>query len=250
MGRVSRPLREAIRGALIRQDRGSSDRTMQYEVAAIRADCPWATRKQAWLVYAREQGIEIRKYEDDKEELKEVDEILKRRASSAQAIESLSPPRRKPTIAGVSEPLPRESFEFVSHPQIRSICKRDYQELQKVRRRRANKSIIVLCGGLLEGMLWDALSGRDSEAKASYKKLYPGKKRPSIGNWGLERLIQVAEDLKIITAGATRLSDTLRGYRNVVHPAKEIRSGYKVENDEAAIAVHMVNIVMRDLKAR
>jgi len=221
---------------------------MQYEVAAIMDDCPWATRKQAWLVYAREQGIEIRKYEDDKEELKEVDEILKRRASSVGAIQEAAPPRRKPTIAKVSEPLPRESFDFVSDPKIKGICQRDYKELGKVRGAKAHKSTIILSGGLSEALLWDALSRRPVEARTRYKKLYPKKRQLRIENWTLECLIGVSADLGIITPGATQLSQTLRDYRNLVHPAKEIRSGYKVEKEEAEIAVNMVQIVMRDLK--
>lgn len=244
----SKGLREAIREALKKKGSGYSDRTMQYEVAEIVNDCPWATREQAWLAYAKEQGIEIQKYEHDREELKEVAEILKMRASSATAIEEATTPRRKPTVAEVSEPLPRESFDFVSDPKIRAICQRDYRELQKVRRAKAHKSTIILSGGLLEALLLDALRRRPTKARDSYKQLYQDKKTPSMARWNLEQLIAVAEDLAIITQGASQLSQTLREYRNLVHVAKEIRSGYKVKEEEAGIALNMVKIVMRELK--
>ncbi|GEM_PF-4615846 len=242
---VNRHLREAVREALKERGRGFSDRTMQYDVVEIMEDCSWATRNQAWLVYAKELGIDIRKYEDNKEELKEVNEILKMRTASAPAIQQVARPRRKRTVAKVSEPSPRESFDFVSDPKIRAISQRDYKELGKVRSAKACKSTIILSGGLLEAWLSDALSRRPDEAKASYKKLYPEKKRV---NWTLECLIGIAEDLEIITPGATQLSQTLREYRNLVHPEKEIKSGYKVEKEEAEIAFNMVQIVMRDLK--
>ncbi len=244
----SKGMREAIREALKKKGRGYSVRTMQYEVAEIRTSYPGATQKQAWLVFAHEQGIDVGKYEDDKAELKEVREIVKMRASSGAAIQREVTARRGPTVAVVREPLPKESFPFVFDPKVRVICQRDYKELQKVRRAKVHKSTIILSGGLLEALLLDVLKRRPTEAKASYKELYQGKKTPSMARWKLEQLIAVAEDLGIITQGASQLSQTLREYRNLVHAAKEIRSGYKVKEEEAGIAFHMVKIVMRELK--
>ena len=241
----SQGLREAVSQALRERRKGSSPRTMHREAANTRAKYPGATREQAWLLLAHELGIPIAEYEHDTEQLADVGELRKRWGagaipmSPAPRAESKTSPRRE------IERLPRESFGFVSDPKMREICCRDYVELGEARRVRAHKSTIILSGGLLEALLSDALSREPTKAKSSYRRVYPKKKRVS---WTLECLIGVAEDMGIITPGATQLSHTLRDYRNLVHPKKEIRSGYKVQREEAEIAVNMVHIVMRDLK--
>jgi hypothetical protein len=241
----SQALKEAVSQALKERGMGSSPATVYRAVAKTRAKHPGASQKQAWLLLGYELDIPIAEYEDDTKQLDEVGELRKRwgagppSVASALRAESKAPPPRQ------SERLPRETFDFVTSPQIRDICRRDYEELEKVRRLRAHKSTIILSGGLLEALLWDALDRQPSKARACYRKLYPKKKQVK---WTLESLIGVAEDMGIITPGATQLSHTLRDYRNLVHPKKEISSGYKVQKEEAEIAVNMVRIVMRDLR--
>jgi hypothetical protein len=238
-------LQEEVRRALARRGRGSSRSTAYNEVKKTSARYPGATHEQAWLLLAHELDIPIANYEHDNKQLADVGEL--RRRWSARGIPISPAPRSESNTParGETERLPREEFPFVSDPKLREICCRDYLELGKGRRARAYKSTIILSGGLLEAVLSDALGREAAKAKASYRKLYPKKKR--VG-WTLESLIEVAEDLGIITPGATQLSHTLRDYRNLVHPDKEIRSGYKVQKEEAEIAVNMVRIVMRDLK--
>lgn len=238
-------LREAVSQALRESGRGSSRATVYAEAAKTRANYPGATSEQAWLLLAHELGIPIAEYEHDSKQLATVGELRKRwgagpiSTSPAPRAESMTPRRSE------SARLPKQTFDFVSDPKMREICCRDYLELAKVRRVGAHKSTIILSGGLIEALLSDALDRQSSTAKAYYRKLYPNRKQV---RWTLECLIGVAEAMGIITPGATQLSHTLRDYRNLVHPRKEIRSGYKVQKQEAEIAVNMVQIVMRDLK--
>ncbi|TKJ30767.1 MAG: hypothetical protein CEE40_03655 [Chloroflexi bacterium B3_Chlor] len=218
---------------------------MYRELAKTRAKYPDATQEQLWLLLGYELGVSIGKFEDDANQLAQVGELRRRWDAGATSVPPVSSAESKPPRGRPRERLARESFEFVSDPKIKAICQRDHQELGKVRRAQAHKSTIVLSGGLLEALLSDALDRRPIEARACYKKLYPKTKRVK---WTLECRIAVAEELEIITPGATQLSHTLRHYRTLVHPDKEIKSGYKVEKEEAEIAANMVQIVMRDLK--
>jgi hypothetical protein len=241
----SQGLKEAVTQALRDRGNGSSRATIYREAKKTRAKYPGATSEQAWLLLAHDLGIPIAEYEDDGKQLADVGELRKRWGTqtasepSTLRTESKAPPRTQNKRAA------RERFDFVSSPHMRRICLRDYEELAKVRHAQAHKSTIILAGGLLEALLSDALSQEPANARASYRRLYPNKKRV---NWTLECLIDVAADMGTITPGATQLSHTLRDYRNLVHPRKEITSGYKVRKEEAEIAVNMVHIVMRDLK--
>lgn len=67
--------------------------------------------------------------------------------------------------------------------------------------------------------------------------------------WNLGELLDVAVDIEFINPGAEKLSDAVKDYRNLVHPGKELRSGLKVEPEEAKIAVEVLNMIIRDLQS-
>ena len=64
--------------------------------------------------------------------------------------------------------------------------------------------------------------------------------------WNLSELITVANDLKKIKVGVDKLSYSLREYRNLVHPGKELTSGFEVKEEEATIALNVVKMVLRE----
>jgi hypothetical protein len=49
-------------------------------------------------------------------------------------------------------------FSFIFEASIRTIVERDYEELQGLDTRTSTKSVIVLSGGIIEGLLLDAVS--------------------------------------------------------------------------------------------
>lgn len=107
---------------------------------------------------------------------------------------------------------------------------------------------MILCGGLIEGLLLDRLMTDPKAAKAQYRGLNPAQRRVSSPkDWRLEDLIDVAAAMGVISSGARSLSQTLRKWRNLVHTSVEIRSGMEANREEASIAVEMVKIVLRDL---
>jgi len=142
------------------------------------------------------------------------------------------------------------SFDFIATKELKQIAERDKTELATAYQNKLWKCVILLCGGLAEGMLCDNLRGREQEAQAQYKKQWPSKKQKDLMEWDLYELTTVASDLGQISTDAPSLVHTLRGWRNLVHPGKEARTDLKPEQDRADIAVRMIRLLARDLSGK
>lgn len=59
-------------------------------------------------------------------------------------------------------------FAFIADERFQKILERDYEELQLLCPQTATKSVVVLAGGIIEGLLFDALvaSGKWTFEKA------------------------------------------------------------------------------------
>lgn len=138
-----------------------------------------------------------------------------------------------------------KDFSFIKDKKLREIIERDYSEIVKDLATECYKSVIILCGGSIEALLLDKLKENKQAAKKSNK----APKEGDIEKWDLNDLINVATDIKIIKNPAiNKLSHSVRDYRNLVHPGKELRSGLKVEPEEAKIAFEVLNILIREFK--
>jgi hypothetical protein len=138
---------------------------------------------------------------------------------------------------------PRE-FSFVKDAKLRVILERDYIEVQAAFATRCWKSVIILCGGAIEATLLDLLL--QDEAKASAAKAAP-KGKPDLLKWDLSDLIKVAVELGVVGPGLDAPSDTLRQYRNLIHPGNELRSGLTPQKEEARIALGLLDLLHREL---
>lgn len=126
-------------------------------------------------------------------------------------------------------------FSFIFDARIRTIIERDYEELQGLDPRTSTKSVIVLSGGIIEGLLLDALV-------ASRKWTF----EEACQNF-LKDMIGPAKNKGIITED--KLTDVTRKYRNLIHPAREIREKLVLEQDDAVLAKTAVEIVAREVRA-
>lgn len=142
---------------------------------------------------------------------------------------------------------PKKNFSFIGNSDLRVIVERDYVWVNKCLAVEAWKPVIILSGGLIEGLILDTLLADQDKAKSSSK----APKETDLKKWNLENLIDVAVELSIINPGAEKLGDAVRHYRNLIHPGNELRfSGLKIEPEEARIAVEVLNMVIRDLQNR
>jgi hypothetical protein len=107
------------------------------------------------------------------------------------------------------------------------------------------KSTVVLAGGIIEGLLTDRLLL--DVPKASSASSAP-KKNQNISTWRFVDLINVAVEIRIVGKGAEKLSHSVREYRNLVHPHKELKEGLEADKQEAKIALQVLHLVDRDLR--
>lgn len=136
-------------------------------------------------------------------------------------------------------------FSFVADPAIREVVERDYLEIQRGFVAECWKSVIILCGGAIEALLVDLLSQDLPSATAA--KATPKRDSNDPSRWGLSDLIAVAIELRKITAGAEKLSHSVREFRNLAHPGNEVRSKLVFGQEEARIAIEVLHLVHRDL---
>lgn len=133
-------------------------------------------------------------------------------------------------------------LDFMNVSELKAIVERDLSELQKAIKSNCIKTVLILSGSVIEGLLLDALIARRAEAEA----LHTGKKLES---WTLDKMITVAEQLGILPYKTLeKFTDGIREYRNLVHPGREIRESIRVAPEEARIAVEIVNIILRTFR--
>jgi len=127
-----------------------------------------------------------------------------------------------------------EDFSFVTDERIAKILSRDYLELQALDPTTATKSVLVLSGGIIEGLLFDALV---SSGKWTFEQ--------ACENF-LKDMIGLATGRGIITED--RLSHVLRKYRNLIHPGREVRDSVVFGIADAILAKSAVDIFIREVK--
>ena len=132
---------------------------------------------------------------------------------------------------------------IISNRKLLNILERDYRDIQKCLEAECWKAVIILCGGCLEAILYDVLKQREAQALQSTKH-----GRGALEDWTLENYIEVATDLGLITRGVESFSHSLRDYRNLVHPLKEIRGNYKIQREEATASFESLKMAIRDLE--
>jgi hypothetical protein len=137
----------------------------------------------------------------------------------------------------------KREFKFVSDSNLKAIIERDYEEIQRAFISQCWKSVMILCGGAIEAILTDLLLINKTAAMSA--KCAP--KGDDITRWGLSKLIDVAVELQLVSAGIQKLSHPLKEYRNLVHPGNEIRNKLYFGAEEAKIAVEILHMLHRDL---
>lgn len=132
------------------------------------------------------------------------------------------------------EPMPTVDFSFVADARIRHIVERDYAELQQLDPQTHSKSVLILAGGIIEGLLIDALiTGEVWEEKKAFETF-------------LKEMIYPAKNTRIIKHD--NITEVLRVFRNLVHPAREIRDNLVFTADHAKHARTSVDVVISEVR--
>lgn len=137
----------------------------------------------------------------------------------------------------------KREFSFLNNADLKNIIERDYSEIQRAFISVCWKSVIILCGGAIEAILTDLLLSNSSNAIASNK----APKGADITKWSLANLIEVSVDINLVSPSIEKLSHSIREYRNLVHPGREIRERLIFDSEEAKIALEVLHILHREL---
>src|SRR5882724_7035328 len=137
------------------------------------------------------------------------------------------------TLHSAQRGTERAEFGFVVDSKIATILARDYAELQNLDPNKSVKSVLVLSGGIIEGLLFDALV-----ANGNYT--FEG-----ACNEPLKNMIHPALKEKMIRQD--RLTDVLRSYRNLIHPAREVKDNVRFTTSDAKLAIAAVDIILREV---
>jgi hypothetical protein len=131
-------------------------------------------------------------------------------------------------------------FEFISDKNFKEILIRDYEELLKCYEIKATKSVLILCGSIIEAILIEYF----------IDCLPHGKTKDEILRLTLGQLLELAENEKVITSKIKKLSSVIQDYRNLIHPGREIRKEEKFSNEDAEIAMTLLKITLDSLRVK
>jgi hypothetical protein len=134
---------------------------------------------------------------------------------------------------------------FVADAALRTQLELDWNEAKATRNAKAWKCCVIMCGGILEGLLLDRLKGDPAKA-VSARAAISKKANPDIETWTLAEMIDVASHLKILQKGAGHVGHALREYRNLVHPAKQVKEKITVTEAEASLSFSGVQVCIAD----
>ncbi|MBL9001505.1 MAG: hypothetical protein JNK25_10260 [Phycisphaerae bacterium] len=128
---------------------------------------------------------------------------------------------------------------LAGNPEMRDILTRRWHECAKCVKADAHLAAIVMMGGLLEALFVARANAMTDKkpllaAKAAPDDPKTGKKM-DYQKWMLESYINVGLELTWITALGKTLADTLKEYRNYVHPAKELKHGITLGLNDSSL---------------
>jgi hypothetical protein len=141
-------------------------------------------------------------------------------------------------------------FDFIENELLKEQLSQDWIEAQLVAKHEAWKSCIILCGGILEGLLVNVLSKDRKKAHETLKKIYEKREQkcrvPSdLYRWTLSDMIDISIETQLISQSTFHVGHALREFRNLVHPGKQVRDNVVVSEEEAEIGLNLVKICLK-----
>jgi hypothetical protein len=135
-------------------------------------------------------------------------------------------------------PHPGRRLRFVTDTSLRESLLIDIQEAERALASRSYKSAIVMSGAAAEAILLAVLVERTKLSK------------PKLVNQGLSDYVQHVEsepNVEIEKGTLNIINETLRFWRNVVHPGRIEREAVLIDADKATLAVHALRTLIAEL---
>jgi hypothetical protein len=135
--------------------------------------------------------------------------------------------------------------------RMQSILKNRWVECNKCIKAEAPLSAVVMMGGILEAILLARINITADKTKILGSKYAPKDKNTNkilpLQNWTLKHYIDVAHDIKWITQSAKDIGETLRDYRNYVHPYKEFSHNMTLVTADSELFWQITKSIIKQL---
>jgi hypothetical protein len=154
-------------------------------------------------------------------------------------------------------PSTAHDLSFIADPELREMIGLDVAAISTDRQSGEWKGATILAGSCCEALLLFALQTRDKNASGTVAAAvsatsWPGKApEPSDltdRSWTLFAYAEVARNLDLILPNTKNATDSARGYRNLIHPAKVVRETTRFHRGTAFVAAGAVESIIDDLR--
>jgi len=129
-------------------------------------------------------------------------------------------------------------FEYISDSGFQEILKRDFIELKKCQEVKAAKSILILCGSILEAVLADYFS----------ENLPVNVTKAGVLQLPLSALLDHAESSMIINKSDKSLATVIKDYRNIIHPGREVRKQENFDIRNAELSIQILELILSKIE--
>jgi hypothetical protein len=142
----------------------------------------------------------------------------------------------QPSVA--PRPQPRGDFWFVADSDLQRQLTRDWREAQDTHQTHAWKACVLLCGGVLEGLLAEVLGGSGPS---------PARDSADRPEWHPAALLEVAGKREVLGGAAIPVHQCLQLYRSLIQPSPRARLMPSVTQEDAEAALHAVRQLVKRL---
>ncbi|MBI4722781.1 MAG: hypothetical protein HY769_07300 [Candidatus Stahlbacteria bacterium] len=142
-----------------------------------------------------------------------------------------------------------QKLKKVTNKKVRNILKRDIEIAIVCLIHKLWKPCVILCGGIIEGLLIEKLQERQkSKREQAYKQRYPDKKNKTcLEEYTLNELIGVCEKLEILEEPTAKMVQGVRDYRNYIHPKVESEQQHEILGNDANIGCQVIFKLLNEL---
>lgn len=148
---------------------------------------------------------------------------------------------------GYTDEFCRKLFA-VQDSDMREILQRDMRECAIAVVAGQDKMATIMCGSIIEALLILKIK-EHGISKYDISEVSRGKNASnySVSEMGLNELLYVADEENILDKNGYHLGHYIRDYRNVVHPAKEIRMSEEVSHENVLTMWAVLKRLISDL---
>lgn len=162
-------------------------------------------------------------------------------------------------VCAISDAISVESLEnigytdefcrklFLIHDnEMRDILQRDLRECAIAVVAGQDKAATIMCGSIIEALLILKIKERGI-SKYDVSAVSKGKTNHPVSEMSLNELLYIADIENILDKKGYHLGHYIRDYRNVVHPAKEIRMSEEVNHENVITMWAVLKRLVSDL---